>query len=73
MVEAAERVLGAAAARGVVGGAAGFYARAYEEPPVAEWARRGARFLQLFGDLGLLAEAVDETVADARAALGDLA
>jgi 2-keto-3-deoxy-L-rhamnonate aldolase RhmA len=73
VVEAGERVLRAAAERGVAGGAAGFYARTYEEPPVAEWARRGARFLQLFGDLGLLAEAIGETAGDARAALDKLA
>src|SRR5439155_957166 len=52
VAEAAERVLRAAAERGVAGGAAGFYERTYEEPRVAELARRGARFLQLFGDAG---------------------
>jgi len=67
VVTAGERVLAAAARHGVAGGAAGFYARTYEEPPLTAWVERGARFLQLFGDLGLLAEATGETVSAARA------
>jgi len=69
VVEAGERVLAAAAQHGVAGGVAGFYARTYEEPPLSAWVRRGARFVQLFGDLGLLAEATLETVRAARAEL----
>jgi 2-keto-3-deoxy-L-rhamnonate aldolase RhmA len=65
VVEAAERVIGAAVARGVAAGVAGFYARSYDEPPLAVWARRGARFFQLFGDLALLDEAAREVALEA--------
>jgi 2-keto-3-deoxy-L-rhamnonate aldolase RhmA len=72
VVEAGECVLNAAARHGVAGGAAGFYARTYEEPPLSAWVKRGARFLQLFGDLGLLAEATAETARAARTELEGL-
>jgi 2-keto-3-deoxy-L-rhamnonate aldolase RhmA len=72
VVEAAERVLAAAARHEVAGGVAGLYARTYAEPPLSAWVRRGARFLQLFGDLGLLGEATFETVRAARAELDGL-
>src|SRR5262249_29217031 len=73
VVEAGERVLAAATRRGIAGGVAGFYARSYEGPPLAAWLEAGARFLQLFGDLGLLADATLETVRAARADLDGLA
>jgi 2-keto-3-deoxy-L-rhamnonate aldolase RhmA len=69
VVDAGTRVLATAERHGVVGGVAGFYGRTYDEPPLRAWVSRGARFLQLFGDLGLLAEAILETVAAARAEL----
>ena len=72
VVEAGEQVLQAAARRGVAGGAAGFYARSYDEPPLAAWVQRGARFLQLFGDLGVLADAAHGMADDARALLAEL-
>jgi 2-keto-3-deoxy-L-rhamnonate aldolase RhmA len=72
VVEAGERVLAAATRCGIVGGVAGFYARTYDEPPLSAWVRRGARFLQLFGDLGLLADATAAAVSEARTALEEL-
>jgi 2-keto-3-deoxy-L-rhamnonate aldolase RhmA len=72
VIEAAERMLAAAARHGVAGGVAGFYARTYAEPPLSAWVRRGARFLQLFGDLVLLGDATHETVRAARAELDGL-
>jgi 2-keto-3-deoxy-L-rhamnonate aldolase RhmA len=72
VVEAGERVLDAAARHGIAGGVAGFYARTCDEPPLSVWVQHGARFLQLFGDLGLLAEATLATVRDARTALKEL-
>jgi 2-keto-3-deoxy-L-rhamnonate aldolase RhmA len=72
VIEISERVLAATARHGVAGGVAGFYARTSAEPPLSAWVRRGARFLQLFGDLGLLADATLETVRAARAELDGL-
>ena len=69
VIEAGERVLEAVTRRGVATGVAGFNVRNYDEPALTAWAQRGARFLQLFGDLGLLAEVTIATVRDARAAL----
>jgi 2-keto-3-deoxy-L-rhamnonate aldolase RhmA len=72
VIESAERVLAATARNGVAGGVAGFYARTSEEPALSTWVKRGARFLQLFGDLGLLEEATLETARAARAELDEL-
>jgi len=70
VVEAAERVLKAAGGRGVAGGVAGFYAPNSSDPaPLIAWTGRGARFLQLFGDLALLADGARRRAAEARAAL----
>ena len=66
VVDAAERVIAPASASGVASGVAGFYGRSYEEPPLATWQRRGARFFQLFGDLGLLNEAARAIATEAR-------
>jgi 2-keto-3-deoxy-L-rhamnonate aldolase RhmA len=71
VVDAVERVIAAAAARGVAAGVAGFYGHSYEEGPLATWQRRGARFFQLFSDLGLLNEATRAITADARRELMD--
>jgi len=72
VVEAGERVLAAAARHGVAGGVAGFYSRTSAEPRLSAWVTRGARFLQLFGDLRLLGEATLETARAARAELDAL-
>jgi len=72
VVEAGERVLATAARHGVAGGVAGFYMRTSAEPRLAAWVTRGARFLQLFGDLGLLGEATLEAARAARAELDGL-
>jgi len=66
VLEAAERLLQAASARGVATGVAGFYSRSYTEPPLAAWLQRGARFFLLFGDLGLLADSVGAVVLEAQ-------
>ena len=72
VVEAGERVLATAARHGVAGGVAGFYTRTSVEPRLAAWVTRGARFLPLFGDLGLLGEATLEAARAARAELDGL-
>jgi 2-keto-3-deoxy-L-rhamnonate aldolase RhmA len=72
VIEAGERVLEAVARRGVAGGVAGFNVRTSDQAALTEWAQRGARFLQLFGDVGLLADVTFTTVKDARAALARL-
>jgi 2-keto-3-deoxy-L-rhamnonate aldolase RhmA len=72
VIEAGERVLEAVARRGVAGGVAGFNVCTYDEPALMAWVQRGARFLQLFGDVGLLADVTRATVKDARAALNKL-
>jgi 2-keto-3-deoxy-L-rhamnonate aldolase RhmA len=66
VIDATERVIEAASASGVAGGVAGFYGSLHEEPPLTAWRRRGARFFQLFGDLGLLSEAVRARATEAR-------
>jgi 2-keto-3-deoxy-L-rhamnonate aldolase RhmA len=66
VVAAAEHVFAAAAARCVACGVAGFYGRSYEEPSLVTWHRRGARFFQLFGDLGVLGQTVRSLVAESR-------
>jgi 2-keto-3-deoxy-L-rhamnonate aldolase RhmA len=72
VVEAAERVLAAATTHGVVGGVAGFYGRPYDEPPVITWHRRGARFFQLFGDLGILSTTARRVANQSRSDLRDV-
>jgi 2-keto-3-deoxy-L-rhamnonate aldolase RhmA len=72
VIEAGERVLEAVTRRGVAGGVAGFNVHTYDGPALTAWAERGARFLQLFGDLGLLADVTLATVKDAQAALSKL-
>jgi 2-keto-3-deoxy-L-rhamnonate aldolase RhmA len=69
VVAAAERVIASATARGVAAGVAGFYGSPSQEPPLRTWRRRGARFFQLFGDLGVLNEAARGIAAEARSEL----
>ena len=59
-------VLEAARACEVPSGVAGFYSGSATPESLAYWIERGARFLQLFGDLGLLADSVGAIVRDAR-------
>jgi 2-keto-3-deoxy-L-rhamnonate aldolase RhmA len=66
VVEAAERAIASASASGVAAGVAGFYGSLSKEPPLTMWRRRGARFFQLFGDLGLLNEAARGIATEAR-------
>lgn len=72
VVEAAEHVITAAATRGVATGVAGFHGRGHDEPPLATWHRRGVRFFQLFGDLGLLNETVRTVTLKAQHVLAGL-
>jgi 2-keto-3-deoxy-L-rhamnonate aldolase RhmA len=70
VVAAAERVLRAAKGSGVAGGVAGIYTpRSSDAAALMAWTRRGARFIQLFGDLSLLTDAARALAATARAAL----
>lgn len=62
VVDAAQHVIDAATASGVTAGVAGFGAPS-RGSSLGEWQTRGARFFQLFGDLELLAEAVEREVA----------
>ena len=66
VIDAAERVFAATAARGIASGVAGFYGGSYDEPPLVTWYRRGARFFQVFGDLGLLAQTARGLVEQSR-------
>jgi 2-keto-3-deoxy-L-rhamnonate aldolase RhmA len=66
VVEAAQRVIASASARGVAAGVAGFYGSPASEPPLTTWRSRGARFFQLFGDLGVLNAAARVIGAEAR-------
>jgi 2-keto-3-deoxy-L-rhamnonate aldolase RhmA len=64
VVDAAERVLAACAAAGIVGGAAG-------TPEMRAWVRRGARFLQAVNDVHLIAEGAAARAGLLRAAIAD--